>query len=289
MTSTAIDAIVALVVIGAAITTLLTVSGPAGGIADPGPTLETLTTGTTTVNYTLTPDPAASSVEFGTEEPEFDRVASGTYAELLAAGALATIAVDDNRVSDTDSEFRDTVATATQPILGANTQVAVVWRPYPGAHLDARLTVGDSPPPDADVSTAATTIPSGMSADQENEKTDTELHAAATAEGYEGVSRVVAERIVTGLFPPERTRLALRGGGPTAGLVAHRYDRFGDAYGADLREPVRAVRPTVANERLIDRVADRIEADLRERFDSPTEAARAVEVDRVHLVVRRWG
>ena len=291
MTSTATDAIVALVVIGAAIATLLTVGGPADAPADPDPTLETLTTGTTTVNYTLTPDPDASAVRFGSEDPRFDRRASGAFAELLAAGALTAISIDETPVSDADKGFQDAVSAAAESVLAPDTQVAVVWRPYPDAHLDARLTVGDTPPPDADVSTAATTVPSGMAAveDDNQAEGDTELHTAARADGYEGLSRLLADRIVTGLFPPERTRLALRSGGPPAGLTAHRYDQFGDAYGVDLREPVGAYRPMVANERLAAGMADRIETDLREQFDSPTAAARAVEADRVHVVVRRWG
>lgn len=279
----------AIVVIGAAIATLVGTIGPAAGTPDPGPTLETLATGTTAVSYTNSPESTATDTGVNEpvpfEEPErpaFDRTASGTYAELLTRATLATLTVDEQPATTAGDDLRDAVDAATMATIGAQTQVVVLWQPYPNAHLRAKLTVGPTPPPDADLSAASTTVQSGIPPARDD------AQSAAETAGYSGVSRVVAHRVVDGVFPPERTALALRSGYPVAALTANRYYRFGDAYGVDLERPVRDRRPADANDRLASALAGRIEADLRAEFDSPDAAARAIDTDHVEIVVRRW-
>lgn len=285
MTSTALDAVVAILVIGAAITTLVGTPGSSPGAPAADSTLETLATGTTAVNYTHSSEISTNStVPFeDADRPGFRRTASGSYAGLLTRATVSTFAVDGRPVTAVGDDFRDAVDTATLSVIRPRTQVVVFWRPYPDAHLEATLTVGPTPPPDADLSAASTAVPSGIPTARRDART------AARTDGYAGVSGVLADRIVTGVFPPTRTRVALRGGYPVAALVVHRYGRFGDVYGVDLEEPISERRPADANERLSAAVADRIEDDLRSQFDTPETAARAVRVDRVSLVVRRWG
>lgn len=284
MTSTALDAVIAILLVGAAIATLVGVTGSSAGVPAADPTLQTLATGTTAVNYTYPSETDADSpVAFeDTDRSASTRTSSGSYAELLARAALSTLAVDGQPVTGVGDGFRDAVDTVTASAIRPRTQVAVIWRPYPDAHLRARLVVGPTPPPDADLSAASTTVSSGFPAAR------SDARSAARTDGYTGVSRVLADRIVAGVFPPERTAVALRGGYPVAPIAAHRYYRFGAAYDVDLEEPVRERRPAAANERLAAAVADRIETDLRAQFDSPAAAARAIRTDRVHVVVRRW-
>jgi hypothetical protein len=280
---------IAIVVIGAAIATLVGTIGPAAGTPDPGPTLETLATGTTAVSYTQLPETTSTDsgvnepVPFGeSKRPAFNRTTSGTYAELLTRATLSTLTVDEQPVTTRGDDFRDAVDAATMATIGAQTQVVVLWQPYPNSHLRAKLTVGTTPPPDADLSAASTTVQSGMPSARDDAR------SAAETAGYSGVSRVVADRVVAGLFPPEQTALALRSGYPVAALTANRYYRVGDAYGVDLERPVRDRRPADANDRLASVLAGRIEADLRAEFDSPDAAARAIDADQIEIVVRRW-
>lgn len=282
MTSTALDAVIAVLLIGTALTAVVGIPGQSAGVPPAGPTLQTLATATTTVSYTQSPETDATNVFGNTDQPAIERTTGGSYAELLTQATVATLAVDGRSVTSDGDGFRRAVDSATRSLLPPRTQVAVRWRPYPDAHLGARLTVGPTPPRDADLSAASTSVPSGFPA------AGTDARSAARADGYAGVSRVLADRIVTGLFPPEQTAASLRGGSPPAPLVVHRYRRFGGTYGADLRQPVSERRPASANRRLAAALAERIEADLRAQFDSPEAAARATTIDRVDLVVRRW-
>jgi hypothetical protein len=284
-----VDAVVAILVVGAAIALLVGTQGTTGGPPDPEPTLQTLSTSATAVEYDYAPgrraEPvlAAAGSESGSHSTADRRTASGTFTGLLARATLSTLSIDDRTQPRADSsDFRDAVRTETRSALPPRTQVALLWRPYPDAHVRARLTVGPAPPPDADLSSASTSVSSGMSV------TGAETRTAARTGGYAGLSRVLADRIVAGAFPPRRTEAALRGGYPVAPAVARRYHRLGDAYGVDVEAPVSERRPTDANARLAGAVAERIEADLRASFDAPSAAARAVRLGRVDLVVRRW-
>lgn len=289
MTSTAIDAIVAIALIGAAIATVSGTLGPTAGTPAPDPTLETLATGTTAVTYTQSAKPNSTGSGVNdpvawnrTESATVERTVSGTYVGLLRRAAVSTLTVDGRPATALGSDFRDATEAATRNAIGARTQIVVRWRPYRGSHLSADLAVGPTPPPNADLSAASMRVESGFA---ENES---DAQSAAAVSGYTGVSRVVADRIVAGLFPIARTAPALRSGYPVAALTAHRYYRFGNAYGVDLEGPVSDRRPGDANDRLAAGLADRIETDLRREFASPEAAARAIEIDHVDVVVRRW-
>jgi hypothetical protein len=111
---------------------------------------------------------------------------------------------------------------------------------------------------------------------------------AAAEGGYDAVAAVVADCVVRGLFPPGETHRALTGAYPDPRLTALRYDRLARHYGASVAESVATDRPQRANAALAEAMTDSIARDLRRRFDSPAAAARALQVDRVSLVVRTW-
>lgn len=282
MTSTALDAVLAVVLLGAGITVLTGIPGLSTGPPPAEPSLQTLMTATTTVSYTQAPEAAQTGVFEDRQEPRVERTTSGSHAELLTQAMVSAVAANGQQVTADGDEFRRAVSIATRSMLPPRTQVVVRWRPYPDAHVSGQLTVGPTPPRDADLSAASTSVPSTFSVARVDAK------SAARVDGYAGVSRVLANRIVTSLFPPDQTASALSGGYPAAPLVAHRYQRFGDAYGVKLNQPVSERRPGAANNRLAAAIADRIEADLRTQFDTPEAAARATTIHRVEFVVRRW-
>lgn len=310
MTSTVLDATLALLLISAAVGTVVTTSASNGDDhlgrsqrADR--TLETLATSTAEVNYTLAPGAEQSGetpVRFERKRgPGFQRTAHGTYAELLARSALATLEIDGQRVTRTGTDFRRAVRAATrehatdpewtdrsstgQPSTdrpSSGVQVVALWRPYPGAPIQSRLRVGPSAPRDARVHAASLTVPSGYPT------TRASAVDAAERGGFARVARVVAAGIVEGTFPPRTASFALHGDYPVAALVADRYYRFGALVGGDVREPIASADARGANEALTEALAERIKRDLRATYETPHAAARAVRIDRVRIGVRTW-
>ncbi|WP_101296257.1 DUF7284 family protein [Halegenticoccus soli] len=291
MTSAALDATLCLVLLSAAATTLVAVPGadrPAeGGTADA--TAEVLATSTTNVRYTLAPGARRADerlVPFPeTDGPEFDRTAHGTYAELLADAAVERPTVRGERLTRTGDDFARKVRRAVRNATGPRAHVVAVWRPYPGSHLQGRLAVGEAPPAGAAVHAATLAAPSGLPAAR------SDAIAAAERGGFGAVAGVVADRIVGGLFPPERTRFALRDDYPLPELVTYRYLRTAALYGADagdVENAARRDRTGAANDRLAEALSTAIERDLRRRFETPRAAARTVDVRSVRITVRTW-
>ncbi|MFB6108840.1 MAG: hypothetical protein ABEJ82_08385 [Haloplanus sp.] len=162
-----------------------------------------------------------------------------------------------------------------------HTRITAVWRPYPNASLSGRVVVGGRPPPDVPVHAATLNVSSGYPA-----RRDAVL--AATDRGFEGVAAVVAAGVVTGSFPPTRTRISAGSDYPTSALVRYRYRRAAALFGANVSTDLDSGGVGAANARLADALASRIERDLRATTDSPREAARGVRLGRVRITVRTW-
>lgn len=308
VTSTVLDAALALLLISAAVVTVTTadqsaISSDRDDTAQAGDVLETLATATTAVNYTLAPgaaNPGNTSVQFRrTNGPEFQRTAHGTYARLLARSALATLEIDGERVTHAGDDFQLAVENAvrTEFVDGHGVQVVAIWRPYPDAHIGGQLQVGGTPPPDATVDAAVLTVPSGYPAAHDD------ALAAADRDGFAGVARVVASRVVAGALPPKQMRFALSGDYPVSALAANRYARFALLTSGDETEHTAGERADServvghhiaagdvhsANDVIAAALTERIERDLRSQYDDPRAAARAVHLDRVRIVVRTW-
>lgn len=290
MTSAVLDVALCLLLVSAAAVTLVTVPGgeserTSDGRADAVAT--TLTTSTTTVNYSLEPGAARADdrlVSFPTTtSPEFERSSHGTYAGLLADAALGGLTVDGERLTHTDDGFRDAIRARTKSdVAHDGVQLLVRWEPYRGSHLRGSVTTGSSPPADATVHAATVSVPSGFAATRDDAR------VAATESGFTGVASVVAANVVEGLFPPDDLRFALRGDYPVSHLARYRYLRAGEQYGVDVVDEDGTVVPTEANERLTAAVADAVERDLEQSFETPTEAAESVRVAEVQVVVRTW-
>ena len=285
--ASAVDAALFLLLVSAAVGTL-TLGPPLSGEAGPdaGESLRRLQTVTANPTYSLAPGARRadeSLVSFGRESgPEFERVAHGSVASLLADAAVGNTSVDGRAVTHTGDGFERVVRRAARNATGPRVHVRAVWVPYPGAPLRGTLSAGRAPPPTVRVATATTTLDSGFPA------TRARALAAAERDGYAGVARTVADATVRGLFPPGRTARALRGDYPVDALVRYRYRRLATALGTSVRGPVERTEPRAANGRLAAALAVTLERDLRRSFDSPRAAARAVAVSEVRLVVRRW-
>lgn len=291
--STVVDVSLCLLLVSAAIGTLALPSDRPSTphrAHDAGATVEALATGTTSVAYDLDTSGLERSGLTGTTRAPADtgetaRVAHGSYAELLAEAAVENATLAGRSLSHASDGFERQVAEAVRNATlatGSRTRITAVWTPYPGAPVRGVATVGPQPPPDAATGAATLTVPSRFSATSERAR------RAARRDGYAGVARVLARATVTGWFPPTDTRLALRGDHPVDALLTRRYERTAGALGTTVREPVAAVEPRRANARLAAPLARRYETDLRDTFDSPRAAAKAINVDVVRVVVTTW-
>jgi hypothetical protein len=280
--STALDTVLFVVLVGVAVVVL---SGATPGGGDPprrvaDETADVLSTSTTDVTYErwgdVTPDEDGGSVTV-------DRTASGTYAELLAAALLADPELGSRSLTGGGNDLNESVVNATQrafPVRDARIQVRAVWQPYPGSELGQSVTMGESPPPNADVTVATVTVPSGLP----NATSDYAENAAS----FDRIAAVMADSIVRGLFPPGQMDDAMSSEGPDRAIAASRYRAAGDTLDVDVSGPLESGNVRTANRLLSGKLDERLVTDLAEEFDSPEAAARAVSVHRVRIVVRAW-
>lgn len=292
--STTFDVALALVLLAAAIVVLSGIPGDPGGPPDgdvADETAEVLATSTATIEYTLSPGARKTDrqlARFPTREGrEFERTAHGTLARLLGRAATGNVAIDGTEVTHAGDDFERGVADATAPAIGAaeaRVQVRAIWRPYPGAPVRGRMVVGNDPRPTADVHAATLTVPSGMGPARER------ATEAADRRGFEGVADVVAGATVRGLYPPGELALAMRGEQPVAPLERYRYRNAGWLLGVDLDPDADPSREEIrrGNRKLAETLGDRFERDVRERYETPSAAARDVSVGTVEVTVRTW-
>jgi len=282
----AIDAVVALLLISAAVGVVVT-----GEASTPEPepdradaVADALAATTATVNYSLAPGVRELNRSRGNRDRSTDlrRTAHGSLAGLLAKAATASsgVAFGDSEkepLTRTRSGFRRAVRDAVRARTGAGVRVDATWRPYPDAPVGGRVGVGPEPPGDG-VHAATLTIPTGVEP----------IPAEATVT-FGMLGRAVATRTVDVLIPPDAARITLRGDDPEAALVAHRYARLAAATNASVAEPLSTEDTAAANAQLADALTARMTADLRSEYDHPSEAAEAVSVSSVRIVVRTWG
>lgn len=286
-TSTTLDVVVFVVLVGAAVGALVGASpgtGP-GPTRLPDETADVLATSTTAVSFERSGTIPSSAVLDADESVavSVDRWAHGTYAELLAAAAVADPSLGARSLTGAGGEFRTAVREATLralPADEADLQVLGVWRPYDRAGLEGRVVVGERPPADADVSVATATVTSGFPS--------VASRLPETVGSYRTVARAVSRGVVAGLFPVEQTRDALASEGPDRAIVAARYGHAGEALGTDVRGPVADGNVVSANRQLAAALTTWLATDLAEQFDSPEAAAEAVSLHRVRIVVRTW-
>jgi hypothetical protein len=282
VTSTVLDGVLCLLLVSAAVVTVTTATPREptgeGRAAD---VVSTLATTTATVNYTLTPRPAATGVPFPANRSAFDRTTHGTLAALLARAAVGRSTIDGTRLTRVRDDFaRAVVRTVGGAIRANHTRITAIWRPYPDASVGGRVAVGGRPPPDVPVHAATLTASSGLP------PTRPAARRAASEGDLTDVADVVAAGIVDGLFPPTRTRIAA--GGRAAVLVRHRYRLAERRFGVDRDVTLADGGVDEANDRLADGLAAQVTEDLRGTNASARDAAEHVRVGQVRIVVRTW-
>jgi hypothetical protein len=289
----AVDAVVALLLISAAVGVVVTGSG--AQTSEPTPdradaVADALAATTAAVNYSLAPgvrELNRSTAKTGRVppdgNPELHRTAHGSLAGLLARATTASSGVANGSrpaeepLTRTRAGFRRAVRDAVLARTGGGVRIDAVWRPYPDAPVGGRLGVGPEPPGDG-VHAATLTIPTGVEP----------VPAEATVT-FEALGRAVAARTVEILVPHDAARVTLRGDDPAAALVAHRYARLANATNTSIAEPLATEDTAAANARLTDALAARMTGELKAEYNHPGQAVEAVSVSSVRIVVRTWG
>lgn len=287
--STVVDTAVFLLLLGGAVSVLVVGTGPvhapATGADPADETAEQLLTTTSTIEYRLTPTANRSDdVDYTDVDGDFTRTAHGTTAGLLASAATSAATMDGERLTPASGGFERAVRNETRDrVRRRDTAVAVTatWEPYDGAPIQGQVHVGPDPPANADVRAARVTVDSGFEPAREAALEE------ARVNGTDGVARVVARSIVAGLFPPETTRVTLRGDEPVDTLTAHRYRRVGRLSNS-LVLNLDGASVEALNGELEDALTRELRRDLDTRFASPAAGARTVSTGEVRIVVRTW-
>ncbi|MFC7204370.1 hypothetical protein ACFQJC_12655 [Haloferax namakaokahaiae] len=288
MTDLVFDVALCLLLVSASIGVVATADEPTTGddSLDPDGIADALATSTATVHYDLEPGVQAADSSLldtgGVDARELDRTAHGSLAGLLARATLGAVTIDGVRLTHARDGLRRAVGERVAAELPARgIHVGVQWTPYPGAPVRAVDGLGERPPESVAVHSATLRVPSGFPTAREDA-------IDASDDGFDAVARVVAERTIAGLFPPEQDRLALNGDEPVTTLMRTRYERAGRLLNASVEPEVARSETEAANADLSARLASKFEADMRDRFDSPRAAAESVAVGRITIVVRTW-
>ena len=282
MTSTVLDVTLCLLLVSAGAVTLATTTP---NDASTGPTTTASDRAQTLATTTATVEFAPAGAENGTESRS--RTRNGTVVALLADAAVGNLSVGGEPVSEGRSHFAHAVGEATRATVGAvGVDVVARWQPFPGSSVGGVAAVGQSPPSDADVHAATVTVPSGLPSARYG------AQRVAGREGFAGVARVVAHRVVTGLFPAGVTAAVLDSNAGTdsrrAASLRERHRRTAALADVRVVESANGIDVRRTNARLVTAFATRFERELRREYETPEAAAAAVEVGTVTVVVRTW-
>ncbi|WP_436923067.1 DUF7284 family protein [Halosimplex amylolyticum] len=311
--STVVDVTFALLLVSASIAVLgvfLTDSERTHDPMEADRTAETLAATTKSLTYSL--EPVRSEANFDHDSDfNYERSTHGTLTGLLADAAVTNAQFPDGGPStayDPDSpthltkageNFDDAVDGAVRDALTSadgDAHVVAVWKPYHDSAIEGRVEAGADLPSGVDTSTATLTVPSKMPSLDE-----AELERAFRMDGYTGVSRLIAEAIVEGYFPPTETQLALERDGFGRELVVYRYHRMAEVtdYG-DFDEnpgvltgdhPISRTQADAAsaNSDLQAELQSMIRQELDDKYPRDAETiASAVSVGEVKITVTTW-
>jgi hypothetical protein len=260
--STVLDVSVCLLLVGVAMTTLA-VGIPDDGRNSVGDSPETGSDTTTRTLATVTVSVPVSR----------NRTAHGTLADHLGRAAATNASLGGDSLAG--GEYAEAVTAETTETTDRRVSVTARWVPYPDAPLRGTTTAGETPPADADVAVTRHVVETGVDAPE------------AAPNSFAALARDLARAYVEWRFPPERTRAALVDS-RTAPATADRYRTMARALEVTVETALTDANVRRANDRLTAALAERLEADLRERYDTPRAAAEVSSPDRAVVVVRRW-
>lgn len=279
--STVLDAALFLLLVSAAAATLVAPHGTAA-TPDADPSATVVARATASVEYSLAPGTRGARERFPRVGASFERHAHSRFAGLLARGAVRNATVGETQLTHASDGYERAVAAAVANATGPRGRVVAVWCPYDGASIGGRLASGTGPPRDASVASRTLYVDTAVAG------TRARALAAANRSGYAGVARVLANATVALLFPREGMANALAADYPTDRLAVRRYARAGELFDVNVTRVGENGDAATANARLRRALRVRYERRLTTAFGSPVDAARAVRVGEVRIIVRRW-
>lgn len=279
-------------------------------------TAEVVTTTTFSVTHSVEPALETVTPDHGYAEEELTRVTHGTVVSHLADVAVMDAMFGETPVGEPTVSYRQRLDDKLQARLvesSFQTNVTAVWKPFEESAMRGTVAVGQSPPPDADVSTATVFVPSGFdtptvgsrpqtvesSAETMGLGTRTEKSHDAPDEPFLPIATALAETLVEGQVPTLETQRTLERSGVDRDLTEARYRALARLAGLDTEGPAfeSALEPHTAdaerlNEMLVDAFLEPqgqdVRAALEETFDEPSKATAALQPEVVTITIRTW-
>lgn len=212
------------------------------------------------------------------------RNAHGTVAALLAHGAVANATIDGRALSGSHGPFETRVRNVTRWTLGSpnRTRVTARWVPYRGSPVRGHLSVGPMPPGGVDVSAATLSVPAPAPSVRER------AVSGGQSDGFRGVAAVTASATTDTLLPESRAELPSGHASPASNVTSSRLRTLADRTDVGIEESLSNGNVSGAVDRVTRGLRDRFAADMRDRFETPADAAAAVRVGTVRITLRRW-
>lgn len=297
--NTVVDVAFALLFVSLAVVALstATLSGePDKERFDADRTATVLGTSTFGVTYSIDPvlaDAAAESDSISREtQLRSQRIAHGSMAAHVSNAAVGNLAIDGKRVTATGQQYQSVIDRRLKTQLAGTqfeTQVTTHWEPYPEASVSGTATVGTDPPPNTDIRVRTLRVPSGFEATREDA-----LTAVEDGNGYAAVAGIVATAVVDRYLPVTESKHALERRDSSTMLTRYRYERLAallsEADASRVRREIEQTNadPAAANELLLAGLTAKLEAELRNSYDSPEHAAQGLSTEYVTITVRTW-
>ena len=220
----------------------------------------------------------------------YRRTDHGSPIGLMADAALANHQIGGEPVLAYGDEYEAAVDWAIREnLLGAerNFYIIAEWEPYEDAGISGTATAGERPPPNADISSTTTTVPSGFEPVDEDELESEWMEAGdswdewiddtahlwpdiddssdvpgltgSDNKSYVAAGTVIGETVVEGFFPPAESQYALENQGINRELKVYHYQSMVDTIGdfsfrsPDTHPPLvrDEARAEVANRRVV--------------------------------------
>lgn len=286
MTSAVLDAVLCILLVSAAVVTVVDARQQATGekietATDPAETVALVSSVTATIQYRERIE-SDGPERNAPETSRLGRIRHGTLAEVLAFAAVRSVEVDGIALFSGANAVSRVVRETVRRVIGRQTRVVARWDPIQSGHVTGRIAVGPRPPPEVNVHAARLTVPiRAVVGGSKRAFSGTGGSKPST----ETVARRAARQFVEILFPPTVTESVLFEGTRRAKLVRQRYERVGRSYGIADPTPIAADRVSNANDRLVAAVTHRFQTDLDRRRSTPETH---VGVGDVRIIVRTW-
>ncbi len=304
--SSVADVSLALVLVLAGVTALVTVVDTGRTDHDPSRsahTAETLGASTFDVSYSLAPIlvddsehvPAVGAESAPYDSADFDRSTHGSATGHVARAALSKARFPGGQ----EPVYPLAVGAGYERMLGQRllvslvgssfaTNVTAIWEPFDGATVRGVASFGQPIPRETERSVVRTTVSSELPSAR-----TAAVDAATASNGYAAVAAVVADAIVNGSIGG--TQRELETTGVERAVTVSRFLRFADGVdGLDRRSLGDALGRSSADadamtRLLSDTLATQLRTELHSTFETPGEAARAVSTGEVTVAVTTWG